>query len=294
MKILVGARALDALSAWMDTLTYFEVCVTSNCCEELLSMISHKCARVNLIDIGDDRNMSLGLLEQILISSQNPDKILVISIWSYGVMPELDRLHALKRMYGFQLLEDRCLARPLLLDECGYLASQSDGYLFSTGYSKYCDVHYGGWLVEPSSNNELINICDIDIEEYFQSVAKRRFIVDLRKSEINQALLEHVRQIAINDWLAYQWRISFEVEDSILFQQIVNSNSTYCSNHYSDFCIETESSLPNTIAHKLHVVNIFNDLRVDQEYIKKIIKSIRCYNDVVRHPCKIRQQKNSE
>lgn len=289
VNLIIGSRALNSLSEWLSTIAFDEVFLSANCCDDLLRLfVDNREWKTHIIDIGKDRNLSIDELEIMLQKCKNTERTLVISVWAYGLEPDIKSLHDLKMKYGFILLEDRCLARPNLMKEMEYLNELTDAYLFSTGYSKYCDLHYGGWLIDTRKGATISNDSGMDWDLYLLSVEERRKMVDEHKKTMNIRLRKTFKEISINEWIADTWRISCEIENPQLLMKIIKSNGVFCSNHYSHKMYKYQIRMPKTYFHMRHVINIFNDLRVGEDYCSSILESIEEYKNALHYTGKIR------
>ena len=267
--------------------------LADNCCEELLSLFTNNQAiETVILDIGSkDRNICIDEVNNYLRESKHTEQTLLVLVWAYGQEPcYINTLIDLKERYGILVMEDRCLAIPVLPEKIHDTNVCADAIVFSTGYSKYCDLHYGGWLYDFTLGAIDINLCNIDQKIYFKSISDRLSLVQEHKNRINELLLPAVHFIQSSQWLSTTWRLSFETDKPNLLKKIVFENGIFCSTHYNYFTqISTmdnnSAQLKRTLAHKNKVINIFNDLRVNHDYCGKIIDSISIYIDALRDTC---------
>tara|TARA_Y100000589_G_C27168081_1_gene635531 strand:+ start:1093 stop:1947 length:855 start_codon:yes stop_codon:yes gene_type:complete len=280
--ILIGSRALEVLDFWVKEKSIKKVVLADNCCEELIDWAFDNIQNVTLTDIDPiTKEINLDHLKFHVENNKIGKNMLIIWVWPYGLSPSLEKFKKIKSWGDCLILEDKCLARPILPSEYIYNGI-CDAELYSTGYSKYCDLLFGGWLKD--NKTEIFynsNILNEDI--YFENVAKRRLIVDRHKVAINHRLDEITKNVKISNWNPKTWRYCLEVKDPILYSKIIFNNGAFSSCHYNtrkylSRYISTESK-----KHKKHIINLFNDLRADSAYIDKIEKATDEYLNVLHN-----------
>ncbi len=276
MSILVGSRAIQVLDFWVKEKSIKKIILADNCCENLVDWAFENIEDVVLLDIDPiTKEINFEYLKYQVENNKIGESLLIIWVWPYGLKPSYEKLKKIKNFGDCLILEDKCLARPNLPYE--YTINDiCDAELYSTGYSKYCDLLFGGWLQDNKKiNYHYKNI--IDEETYFKSVEKRRLIVDQHKEEINYNLDQITKNIKINDWNPKTWRYCLEVKDPILYSKIILDNGAFSSCHYSSSKYLSKYVAIEAVRHKKHVINLFNDLRANNKYIDKIKKATEEY-----------------
>lgn len=277
MSILIGSRALEVLDFWTKEKSIKRVILADNCCENLIDWAFEKIEDVILLDIDPiTKEINSDYLKYHVENNKIGDYLLIIWVWPYGSKPSDEKLKKIKNWGDCLILEDKCLARPNLPYEYNF-NDISDAELYSTGYSKYCDLLFGGWLQDNKKRNFSNTV--INEEIYFKNIEKRRLIVDYHKKVINKSLDEITKNIKINDWNPKTWRYCLEVKDPILYSRIILDNGAFSSCHYNTkkYFSKYSSSHQVSTKHKKSVINLFNDLRANKQYIDKIRKATEEY-----------------
>ncbi len=282
MGILVASRGLESLKYWANQKDIERVVLSDNCCEELIEWAIKNIKDVLFIDIDEaTKGMDVKQLQDVVKGNKLGTKLLVLWVWPYGSQPSTESLIRVANSGECTLLEDKCLARPLLPQEDNLNEHISNAQLYSTGYSKYCDLLHGGWLFDSNCSDRLLD--DILLDDYFRSVEIRRTKVDIHKKYTNNKLDRITDQIRINDWKATTWRYCFEIQKPKLFSTIIKKYNGFSSNHYDGNKYSSQFYLPITRKHKKHVFNLFNDLRANQNYIDIIEKASEEYLNVLHN-----------
>ena len=272
MGILIGSRALEVLDFWAKKKSIEKVILADNCCENLIDWAFLNIKEVVLLDIDSEtKDINLDYLKFQVENNKIGEKLLIIWVWPYGLKPDANKLKLIKNSGDCLILQDKCLARPDLPFE--YIMNEnSDAELYSTGYSKYCDLLFGGWLQDKHTiNNNISNI--VSKEDYFTSIEKRRLYVDTHKVLVNSELDKITKNIKISDWNPKSWRYCLEVKNPLLYSKFINENDAFSSCHYSSSKYLSKYNGKESIKHKKHVINLFNDLRANNKYIDKIKKA---------------------
>ena len=110
----------------------------------------------------------------------------LLFVYTYGI--NVDRnlfFHDLKRIRSnFKIIEDKCLNIPSF--DLGSVSEYSEFALYSTGYSKYCDLGYGGFAVGLNNFKYSVNRVNYlkedseKLESYYKKVLKEGFKFKLK------------------------------------------------------------------------------------------------------------------
>ncbi len=276
MSILVGSRAIKVLDFWAKEKSIKRVILADNCCEKLVDWAYESIEDVILLDINPiTKEINFDYLKYHVENNKIGEYLLIIWVWPYGLKPSNEKLKEIKNCGDCLILEDKCLARPNLPYENSF-SGCSDAELYSTGYSKYCDLLFGGWLQD--NETKTYHNADIVNEKiYFKNVEKRRLIVDRHKKEINNKLDEITKNVRISKWNPKTWRYCMEVKDPILYSKIIFNNGAFSSCHYNTNKYLSRYNSKKSEIHKKYVINLFNDLRTNNKYIEKIKKATEEY-----------------
>lgn len=222
------------------------------------------------------------------------------------------------RMIDFNILfvDDRCLCQPTFqIVDC-----DADYYLYSTGYSKFVDLGYGGYCF---SKREIKNCAlpyseahEIEFNYYFsesissQSVIRKGFVnkisklnwlntrsldvsyIDLVKENCVLAYehKKHINNIYYNinkdfilgdDFNVWRFNLLFENRDEIL--KLFTDNDIFSSKHYFSLS-QLLGHLPNKIwsFYSNHIINLFNDKRCTVPMAYKSVEIINKYGRALR------------
>lgn len=168
------------------------------------------------------------------------------------------------------IIDDMCLCAPKF--DYDLENSYADMSLFSSGYSKYIDIGYGGYgFIE--GKKFIKNFQDTSKSRYF--LKYKKIITDrikptkMHKDELNNIYKAGIpRQYHLGDEFV-NWRFSFlaENKDEIL-QAISNEEDLFASSHYSQIDYEySDHPIQNSNVNKIHknIINLFNDFRFTRE-----------------------------
>jgi len=164
--------------------------------------------------------------------------------------------------------------------------SYSDLALFSSGYSKYVDIGYGGYGF--LKNNKFINIFQ-DVSENKDFIEyKKRILKEVASMKVHKEVLNNIYKNGIPEkyHLGEQfnnWRFSLLIDNKEdVLQAIFENKGLFASSHYPQVDYDyVEYPLQNSKAKRIHdkIINLFNDFRFTKEQayltvaiINKIIK----------------------
>lgn len=156
--------------------------------------------------------------------------------------------------------------------------------LFSSGYSKYVDIGYGGYGF--LKDNEFLNIFkdksqNKNFLKYKKKIEKQLPLMDKHKNKMNKIYSENLPK---NIFLGKEfngWRFSLLVnnKDKIL-QKIFDVDGLFASSHYPQVDYNyMKKPQENTNAYIIQnkILNLFNDFRYTEEqalYTCKVINNI--------------------
>jgi hypothetical protein len=213
-------------------------------------------------------------------------------------------------------VDDRCLCEPTLqIVDC-----DADYYLFSTGYSKFVDLGYGGYCYSKSKiipcalpyseeheiefNNffsEAVNSQSVISQKYIYKISKLNWLnlksldasyIDLVQKNY-EAAYEHKKLINNiysnikkdfvlgNDFNSWRFNLLLENRDEIL--KLFIENGIFSSKHY--FSI---SKLLGQVQNKTwnfyskHIINLFNDRRCSVTMASKSVEIINKYGRSIK------------
>lgn len=276
-----------------------------------------------LIDIAPD---SLCLNEQTALSKLSKDGDVyggVHYVHTFGIENNpSDFFTKVKSLSSnFFVIDDKCLNIPEF--RTNQLPDNIDLELFSTGYSKYVDIGWGGFgylqpqylyqrrhLPYQSKDLERLTACikyhlekntpfeyvDSDWlgdtsflaspENYQQQVMAQMAIVNAHKATINALYSDELPQ-EIQLPVAFQnWRFNIRVpKKNILLKKIIKSG-LFASSHYASITnLFGQPKARCAEKNNADIINLFNDFRFDIEKAKKIIILTKYHLIEERKPC---------
>ena len=207
----------------------------------------------------------------------------------------------------FVIINDKCLNEPQIKKSKNCF---SDMELYSTGYSKYCDLGYGGFSIskekikfhntkflEDDFNKISINIKNsivskkkiIDISNnwlkkelikdegnYFSKIKKSIKKIKLHKSRINQIYDEIIPNEVKLGKKFNLWRYNIYISKNEKLLKTIFENNLFASNHYypSSKIFKSEKKKITDLLHN-NVINLFNDFRYSEDMAEKTAKLVR-------------------
>ena len=236
------------------------------------------------------------------------------SVNTYGVNSNNGNLfQKIKNLNSnYIIIDDRCLQKP----EFNCYAMNSDLILYSTGYSKYVDIDWGGYgflsqnilfyknhslKYEPSNLDDLTasfyesikNQTPLEYKDtewlgntnfdksfsiFKKEIMNRMPKVEKLKNEINNIYRNEIPNEAQFAEPFQYWRFNILVnQKEILFKKIFSSGLFASSHYYPVNIMFNQPSSPN--AEKLydHVINLFNDFRFSPKKAVKISKIVKTH-----------------
>ena len=211
----------------------------------------------------------------------------------------------------FFIIDDKCLSKP----ELSFNKSiSSDLELYSTGYSKYCDLGLGGYAISKKkikfyptiyhknlydkvikkfnysinhkkifsskTNNWLESSNNIVTKKYFLSIKDYKKKVNVHKKKINNIYNQILPNEIKIDKKLNNWRYNILVpQRKILIKKIFKENLFASTHYYPSSKIFQNIKMKNSDYIGNNIVNLFNDLRFDGKMAKKTALIIKQHFD---------------
>ena len=265
------------------------------------------------VDIDDTHAMSKGLSMEKFKSGKYSG---LLFVHAYGRQFDNSSFYEDIKQYNpnFCIIDDQCLCLPELT---GKLPKNTDLVLYSTGYAKYVELSFGGYCVtklggasfgeyeysEEDETKQQIYIKEclrremtydwpIDYpwldcsqlqmtqEQYFEVIRKKLPVISEQKERINKIYREQLPK-SIQWGEEYEnWRfmVSLENRDEVLkaiFEKDLFAGTNFPS--VSWMFKQQHSVYAEEEAN--HILNLFNDHRVNEEFAHRICKVI---NEILR------------
>ena len=158
--------------------------------------------------------------------------------------------------------------------------------LFSSGYSKYVDIEYGGYgFLKDSEFKNLFQDKSNDKEfiEYKKSILEKIKLMKIHKKELNDIYKTNIPQKYHLGEKFNNWRFSILIDNKeAILKDIFKIDGLFASSHYPqvDFAY-VKQYIQNSNTQKIHkkIINLFNDFRFTKEKAYKIVDIINKYTD---------------
>jgi hypothetical protein len=214
------------------------------------------------------------------------------------------------------IVDDRCLCDPMFQK----FDSDADYYLYSTGYSKFVDLGFGGFCFSKRkimtlslsysekddkdfnnffskiiNSNLSVNQTDIyniskkkwlnfkTLDSNYLELVQKKHVTSLEhKNVINKIYLNIRKDLLLgNDFNVWRFNILIDNRQEIL--NLLFNNGIFCSKHYFPIS-KLLRQLPNPIwnFYSSHIINLFNDSRCSELMAIKSVEIINKYGRTLK------------
>ena len=207
---------------------------------------------------------------------------------------------------NYLIIDDKCLCVPKTKLKKNFI---SDLEIYSTGYSKYCDVGYGGYGISKKKlelfNTKYIKKLEHSIKKkidrcilqkknyinkennwlknqkidatsfYLKSIEKLKNKVNRHKKKINLIYTQNLPSEIILDQTMNIWRFNILINRKEILLKEIFLNDLFASSHFysSSKLFENEKKTCSDILSS-NVVNLFNDFRFSELNANKVCEII--------------------
>jgi hypothetical protein len=234
-----------------------------------------------IVDISND-NLCINQNKVIDMLKMDPDKYGgMLFVRTYGIDDSFSDFFEKVRSINnrFIIIDDACLCKPNL----DYILDEFiDFKLFSTGYSKYIDIDYGGFGF--IKNRFYYDIHDTILlrcnsltknkgeKEYVHLIQERLPKTIEHKKTINYIYSENLKNIKILDDKFQNWRFNILIPEyfqSLILKNLFN-NGLFASSHYESIgTVSFRKKMKNTNKIHMTIINLFNDFNYSNEMALK-------------------------
>jgi dTDP-4-amino-4,6-dideoxygalactose transaminase len=153
--------------------------------------------------------------------------------------------------------------------------------LFSSGYSKFVDIGYGGYcfLKDKNFSNIFEDMSNSkEFLEYKNTLQTQIPLMEKHKEELNSIYRENLpKELHLGEKF-YGWRFSILVDNKEkILEEIFKIEGLFASSHYPqvDYAY-SKNPIQNSNAQMIHnkIVNLFNDFRFNKEKAYQIVAII--------------------
>lgn len=236
--------------------------------------------RFEFIDINID---TLCMDEELIIKKIQEDSTIdgILFVKTFGIEFDIQPLYKkIKELNNdIFIIDDMCPC----IQEFDYDIENSyaNMALFSSGYSKYVDIGYGGYgfLKDKEFKNIFEDKTNVqNFIEYKDEILKQIPLMKKHKSELNKIYQDNIpKHLHLGDKFN-NWRFSILIKnkDEIL-EEIFKINGLFASSHYPQVDYNyVANPVKNSNTKKIHdeILNLFNDFRFTKEKAYQIVDII--------------------
>lgn len=205
----------------------------------------------------------------------------LLFVYTFGIILEMQSFYNEIKKYNKNIfiIDDMC---PCIQNfNYDIENSYADMALFSSGYSKFIDIGYGGYgfvkdkLFKNIFNN---NEQDNDFINYKEEILLKITQMIKHKNDLNSIYKKMIpKEIHLGSRFD-TWRFSVLVENKeVVLQEIFNVDGLFASSHYPqvDYTYVSNPQV-NTNTNKIHqqIINLFNDFRFSKEQAISVAKIV--------------------
>ena len=238
----------------------------------------------------------------------------VLFVRSYGYLENLNNYFSTLKVLNSNLIliDDRCLCIPTF--SINQISTNADMTLFSTGYSKYVELHRGGFaflkdkwnykefietykeedhsilvakMNESILKNRSFNFHDSDwlefehqfeLKEYQETIIEKIEQVKIHKSKINKIYSDYLPKEIQVESKFNNWRFNIFVDNKNAIIKKLFEKKLFGSSHYSSVSLLFGGGLCLN-AKSVHekIVNLFNDYRFTEDMALKASSIVKQY-----------------
>ena len=276
----------------------------ANICPSVPLVFYKNKIKIKFLDI-DKKTLNL-CKDKVFSEIKNSSGIL----WNYTYGKDTNQKNFFKdlkkKKENYLIIDDRCLCIPKTETKKNFF---SDLEIYSTGYSKYCDLGYGGFGISKKKlklfktkylkktelnlkkkidrlifqkknytykeNDWLKNQKINDVNFYIKSIAKLKIKVNKHKKKINLIYNRNLPQEVILDKTSNVWRFNILINKKETLLKEIFLNGLFASSHfYSSSKLFKKEKKTNTDILSKNIINLFNDLRFSELNAYKICEII--------------------
>lgn len=227
-----------------------------------------------------DKELIVDKIEQ----DESIDGLLFVKTFGieFDIEPFYKRVKSIKK--GLFIIDDMC---PCIQSfEHDMENSHADMALFSSGYSKYVDIGFGGYgFVKESQFKNIFEDKEYTDEflVYKQEIQTKIELMKEHKKRINTIYKETIDSKYYLGEAWDNWRFSLLVENKEeILKEIFKVDGLFASSHYPQVDYEyVKTPQENSNTRKIHnkILNLFNDFRYDED---KALQTAKIINKVAR------------
>jgi len=224
------------------------------------------------------------LVFQKIVEDKSIDGILFVK--TFGIEFDVEPFYKKIKEHNKEIfiIDDMCPSVQRF--DCDIENSFADMKLFSSGYSKYIDIGYGGYgFVKENQFKEIFEdkTTLTSFVEYKQIIQEKIPLMKQHKATLNRLYKEkidikyHLGEV----WNGWRFSLLVENKEEIL-EEVFKVDGLFASSHYPQVDYNyVKNPVQNSNTNIIHsqIINLFNDFRYD---IDKAEQTIEIINKVIR------------
>jgi len=230
---------------------------------------------INLETLCMDENLILEKITQ----DKTIDGLLFVKTFGieFDIQPLFKKIKSINK--DIFIIDDMCPC----IQEFDYdiESSYADMALFSSGYSKYVDIGYGGYgfLKDDKFKNIFKDKTQVkEFVEYKDEILRQIPLMKKHKEELTKIYQDNIpKHLHLGDKFN-NWRFSILIKDKDkILQEIFKVDGLFASSHYPQVDFDyTPNPVKNSNTKKIHdeILNLFNDFRFTKEKAYQIVDII--------------------
>ena len=230
---------------------------------------------INLETLCMDENLILEKITQ----DKTIDGLLFVKTFGieFDIQPLFKKIKSINK--DIFIIDDMCPC----IQEFDYdiESSYADMALFSSGYSKYVDIGYGGYgfLKDDKFKNIFEDKTEVkEFLEYKDEILKQIPLMKKHKEELNKIYQDNIPKHLHLGEKFNNWRFSILIKDKDkILEEIFKIDGLFASSHYPQVDFDyTPNPVKNSNTKKIHdeILNLFNDFRFTKEKAYQIVDII--------------------
>lgn len=283
LRIITDSRASAVLYRFLiNKHDKGEFVLPVNVCPVVAEIVKHAGFTPLYVDI-DKQNLCLDLNKTSELLNRGIKGMLINH--TYGVEIDFgEDIKQLRSNWEGIIIEDKCLCVPTLIAN-----ANADLTLFSTGYAKVVELHYGGGLGIAKNehsfesekqllklvDNKIIRINDFNVntDSYCSDIKREIKSISLQKKLLNQIYADGLSDISLESRFN-NWRYHIMVENKEQIIKAIFNEKLFVSSHYKPLSDDYQKF---EVAWNLYnsVLNLFNDNYFDTVKARKLVDLIR-------------------
>jgi len=275
--ILFADRAATVLEKVLNKISQKKFLLPLNVCPIVPDTFIKANKQFEFIDINlETLCMDYNLILNKIKNDNSIDGLLFVKTFGIKIdtEPFFKRIRDINR--NIFIIDDMCPS--IQQFNCNIENSYADMMLFSTGYSKYIDIEYGGYgFLKKDDFQNIFEDRSVDVTflEYKKTVLGQIKLMKKHKAELNQIYKQNIPEEYHLGEKFNNWRFSILVDKKDeLLEDIFKVEGLFASSHYAQVDYNyVEEPAKNSNTKRIHnkIINLFNDFRFTTDKAYQIV-----------------------